>query len=153
MGINKDEIQIREITQDDIHALIEIEKSQNIVILKKKDILDDLTLNQNTSLYLCACYHNEIIGYIAAHYVVDTMDIISVVTEKNYESNGIATLLLSNIFDFAKIHEVKKIFLEVRKSNESAKKLYEKCNFNMIHTRKNYYKDNNEDACIYVKEI
>ena len=42
--------------------------------------------------------------------------------------------------------------LEVRKSNISAQKLYEKNGFKKISVRKNYY-DNIEDAFIYLKAL
>ena len=72
---------------------------------------------------------------------------------KEYENNGIATLLLNTVFNFAKENNITRIFLEVRPSNIHAIKLYEKNDFKTISTRKNYYKDNNEDAIIYLKEI
>ena len=44
-------------------------------------------------------------------------------------------------------------FLEVRISNLSAQRLYEKYGFKIAGTRKNYYADNGEDAYIMIKEM
>ena len=47
------------------------------------------------------------------------------------------------------------LFLEVRASNEAAISLYRAFGFNPVGTRKNYYKNPSEDACLmarYAKE-
>lgn len=145
-------ITIKKLEKNDINKILQIEKSQNVTILKETVILDDMS-NSNNTLYFGAIYNDIIVGYIAITYVIDTIDILSIVTMKNYENVGVATLLLEYIFNFAKKNNVNKIFLEVRTSNTKAINLYEKNNFKLISKRKNYYTDTKEDALIYLKEI
>lgn len=145
-------ITIKKLEKNDINKILQIEKSQNVTILKETVILDDMS-NSNNTLYFGAIYNDIIVGYIAITYVIDTIDILSIVTMKKYEHIGIATLLLEYIFNFAKKNNVNKIFLEVRTSNTKAINLYEKNNFKLISKRKNYYTDTKEDALIYLKEI
>ncbi len=145
-------ITIKKLEKSDINKILQIEKSQNVTILKETVILDDMS-NSNNTLYFGAIYNDIIVGYIAITYVIDTIDILSIVTMKNYENIGVATLLLEYIFNFAKKNNVNKIFLEVRTSNTKAINLYEKNNFKLISKRKNYYTDTKEDALIYLKEI
>ena len=145
-------ITIKKLEKNDINKILQIEKSQNVTILKETVILDDMS-NSNNTLYFGAIYNDIIVGYIAITYVIDTIDILSIVTMKNYETVGVATLLLEYIFNFAKKNNVNKIFLEVRTSNTKAINLYEKNNFKLISKRKNYYTDTKEDALIYLKEI
>ena len=145
-------ITIKKLEKNDINKILQIEKSQNVTILKETVILDDMS-NSNNTLYFGAIYNDIIVGYIAITYVIDTIDMLSIVTMKNYENIGVATLLLEYIFNFAKKNNVNKIFLEVRTSNTKAINLYEKNNFKLISKRKNYYTDTKEDALIYLKEI
>ena len=145
-------ITIKKLEKNDINKILQIEKSQNVTILKETVILDDMS-NSNNTLYFGAIYNDIIVGYIAITYVIDTIDILSIVTMKNYENVGVATLLLEYIFNFAKKNNVNKIFLEVRTSNTKAINLYEKNNFKLISKRKNYYTDTKEDALKYLKEI
>lgn len=145
-------ITIKKLEKNDINKILQIEKSQNVTILKETVILDDMS-NSNNTLYFGAIYNDIIVGYIAITYIIDTIDILSIVTMKNYENIGVATLLLEYIFNFAKKNNVNKIFLEVRTSNTKAINLYEKNNFKLISKRKNYYTDTKEDALIYLKEI
>ena len=145
-------ITIKKLEKSDINKILQIERSQNVTILKETVILDDMS-NSNNTLYFGAIYNDIIVGYIAITYVIDIIDILSIVTMKNYENVGVATLLLEYIFNFAKKNNVNKIFLEVRTSNTKAINLYEKNNFKLISKRKNYYTDTKEDALIYLKEI
>lgn len=145
-------ITIKKLEKNDINKILQIEKSQNVTILKETVILDDMS-NSNNTLYFGAIYNDIIVGYIAITYVIDSIDILSIVTMKSYENIGIASFLLEYIFNFAKKNNVNKIFLEVRTSNTKAINLYEKNNFKLISKRKNYYTDTKEDALIYLKEI
>ena len=45
------------------------------------------------------------------------------------------------------------VFLEVRRSNVSARRLYESCGFSAIGERRNYYKLPTEDAILYKKDL
>ena len=91
-------------------------------------------------------------GFITATYCLDESDIITVAVAPNYQNNGYGFMLIKALENALKSKGVTKIFLEVRRSNLSAIKLYEKANFKNISVRKNYY-DGVEDAIIYLLEI
>ena len=57
-------------------------------------------------------------------------------------------MLLQNVHEDARNKGVKRFFLEVRKSNEKALKLYEKAGFTRLSVRKAYYQDPVEDAIV-----
>ena len=61
---------------------------------------------------------------------------------------GIGTMLLKSMLDQCKVMNYKKIFLEVRVSNEKAINFYEKFGFSKDAIRNNYYTDNSEDALL-----
>jgi ribosomal-protein-alanine N-acetyltransferase len=98
-----------------------------------------------------AIYKEEIVGYISFNYIFD-IEIESVIVKSSYQRQGIGSLLLDYIFDFAEEHKINNVFLEVRKSNFAAISLYKKLGFKEISVRKNYYK-NNEDALILKKIV
>lgn len=141
-------ITISRMKNGDILEVKNIETSQNINILSIEAMKNDL-MNDNY-MYFIARLDNEIIGYIAISKVLDVVDILSIVVKEEYKRKGIATLLLEHIF---KLDNISKIMLEVRQSNLVAIRFYEKLGFIQIHTRKNYYSDNHEDAYIYEKII
>ena len=72
--------------------------------------------------------------------------------KKEFRKNGIAKLLLSNLYNKATTLSVFNILIEVRSNNQAAINLYEKENFEKIHIRKNYYSSPIDDAIIYRKQ-
>lgn len=64
---------------------------------------------------------------------------------------GLSVKLLQYLLDTAKINDAKEVFLEVRRSNDAARKLYEANGFNRIAVRKDYYDaaEGREDALLY----
>ena len=146
-----DNILISKMQDEDIDEALLAEQSHNIHILSTNILKEDI---KNKNYYYLVAKNNQkkIVGYIGISYVLDEADIISIVVHKDYTKNGIATLLLQEIFKFAKDNNIQKLMLEVRNSNIPAQKLYEKHGFKQITIRKNYY-DNSEDALIYEKEL
>lgn len=146
-----DNIIISKMQDEDIEEALLTEQSHNIHILSKNILKEDIK-NKNYNYLVAKNNNGKIIGYIGISYVLDSADIISIVVHKDYTQKGIATLLLQEIFAFAKENNIQKIMLEVRRSNIPAQKLYEKHGFKQIAIRNNYY-DNTEDALIYEKEL
>ena len=146
-----DNIIISKMQDEDIEEALLTEQSHNIHILSKNILKEDIK-NKNYNYLVAKNNDGKIIGYIGISYVLDSADIISIVVHKDYTQKGIATLLLQEIFAFAKENNIQKIMLEVRRSNLPAQKLYEKHGFKQIAIRNNYY-DNTEDALIYEKEL
>ena len=146
-----DNIIISKMQDEDIEEALLTEQSHNIHILSKNILKEDIK-NKNYNYLVAKNNDGKIIGYIGISYVLDSADIISIVVHKDYTKKGIATLLLQEIFAFAKENNIQKIMLEVRSSNLPAQKLYEKHGFKQIAIRKKYY-DNTEDALIYEKEL
>ena len=144
-------IEIFRAENSDVDKILKIEESLESKILSNASIITDLK-NKNC-YYFIAKYNNEFIGYVAASFLVDHLDIISVAVIENYRKNGVATRLLEKMFETAKILNIQNIFLEVRCSNISAISFYEKLGFKKISTRKHYYINPTEDALIYVKEL
>ena len=146
-----DNIIISKMQDEDIEEALLTEQSHNIHILSKNILKEDIK-NKNYNYLVAKNNDGKIIGYIGISYVLDSADIISIVVHKENKKKGIATLLLQEIFAFAKENNIQKIMLEVRSSNLPAQKLYEKHGFKQIAIRKKYY-DNTEDALIYEKEL
>lgn len=88
------------------------------------------------------------IGYMGYHLLFDEAEITNFVIEKNFQQQGIATRLLQAGLKQLKKKECKKIFLEVRESNQPAIRLYENNGFVRLGIRKNYYHEPEENAII-----
>lgn len=114
-----------------------------------KAILKEELINPN-SKYIVAKLGKEIIGFAGIKIILDEADIMNIVTKKAFRNNGIGSLLLKNLINISKNSKVKSINLEVKEDNLSAIHLYKKFGFQILGTRKNYYK--NKNAIIMKKD-
>ena len=106
-------------------------------------------IKSNLAYYICAVDENDkVLGYLGLWRVIDEAHITTLAVHPEHRREHIAQRLLLNMLDFCYQEKVKYITLEVRVSNEGAKKLYEKFGFMSLGIRKQYYQDNNEDAII-----
>ena len=86
------------------------------------------------------------IGYVIYWLVSGEIDIHNLAVDPRYRRRGVARSLLRSVVGDAKDRGVRRITLEVRKSNEAAQKLYQSLGFAEQGIRKGYYSDDGEDA-------
>ena len=97
----------------------------------------------------------KVVGFIDFLITFNSSTIMQVAVTKEFRKNGIATQLLSemeNSFPKEIDDLVETITLEVRESNEAAKKLYMKNGYKIVVIKTNYYKDG-ENAIYMIKRL
>ena len=99
---------------------------------------------ENILIYL---KDEKVVSYILSITYKNSIRIYSLAVDKNYQNMSLATKLCENIIN----NSNKKIYLEVRKSNEKAIRLYEKLGFKYQKILKNYYFD--EDGIKMLREF
>ena len=95
----------------------------------------------------------NIVGYILFNQILDEAEIYKIVVSKNFRNKQIAFKIIEFLLDELKKNNVKKIFLEVRKSNIPAISLYKKCGFIDIREIIDYYTNPKEDGIMMLKEV
>ena len=95
----------------------------------------------------------KVIAYGGMWIVIDESHVTNIAVLPEYRGLGVANVLVNGMIEMAKEMNVFNMTLEVRVSNESAIKLYEKHGFERNKIRPNYYKENNEDALIMWKKF
>ncbi len=108
-------------------------------------------LSNNFTDYLIAEDSKEfrkIIGYAGAWFVLDEVHIMTLGIEPEFRRNKIAEAFICAIIATALQNDSRSISLEVRASNEAAKKLYNKFAFQSLGMRKGYYDNPKEDALL-----
>ena len=95
----------------------------------------------------------NIVGYILFNQILDEAEIYKIVVSKEFRKKQIAFKIVEFLFDELKKNDVKKIFLEVRKSNIPAISLYKKCGFINIREIIDYYTNPKEDGIMMLKEV
>ena len=102
----------------------------------------------------CACYltvvneNNKCVGYMGVWRIIDEAHVTNLAVHPDFQGNCLAHFLILSSLKECYEDKIKYMTLEVRKSNERAKHIYEKFGFKSLGIRKKYYQDNNEDAII-----
>lgn len=104
-------------------------------------------------IYLVAEHNNKIIGYAGCVFAADEADITNIAVDSYVRRMGIGRRLLLCLVEQAQKAGLANIFLEVRVSNEAARRLYVQTGFEVVGLRKNFYSKPAEDGILMVKNL
>jgi ribosomal-protein-alanine N-acetyltransferase len=113
----------------------------------KEAIKHDMNENAH-SHYIVAEVNGEVAGFIGMWIIDYEAEINNVAVLPDYRGFGVGSLMLKTVLDAADKNGVKMISLEVRSGNYNAMAMYEKAGFVKVNVRREYYRDNGEDAII-----
>lgn len=142
------EIKIFRATESDAYDISLLEAECFSVPWTKENIID--SLNSATVFYV-AKQEDKTVGYLGMQNAMGDGYITNIAVTSEFRKMGVATKLLSALFDYATKSQMNFISLEVRKSNNPAISLYQKLGFKDVGTRKNFYTSPKEDAVIMTK--
>jgi ribosomal-protein-alanine N-acetyltransferase len=136
----------------DLDQVLRIERLSFSAPWSRAAFLSEL-LENDRARYFVARIGDQVVGYTGMWIIIDEGHITNVAVHPHWRNRGIATQLLDALDDVARANGVRRMTLEVRKSNIVAHTLYEKLGFRDAGIRRAYYRDNNEDAIIMWKEL
>ena len=105
-------------------------------------------LSRAGCVFLAAKSDGEIAGYIGMYSVLDEGNITNVAVFDAFRRRGIAEKLISELKSRCRQMRLSFVTLEVRAGNAAAISLYEKCGFERVGSRRNYYDHPDEDAVL-----
>ncbi len=91
----------------------------------------------------------DIAGFVCARVVAREWEIENIVVAEHKRRSGIADELLRELLRRVREQSGASIWLEVRESNEAARRLYKKHGFRETGKRREYYRNPVEDAVLY----
>lgn len=160
-------MQIRLATLDDLARILELERSTEtaahwtendyraaIAGTEPRRLTEVLEMDDTDSMLVQFADESRfapepgIQGFIVAQVVGQDAEIENVVIAQGLRRFGLGALLLEHLLNTLRNQEVTRIFLEVREGNTAARRLYEKAGFKVNGTRKNYYREPDEDALL-----
>ena len=94
---------------------------------------------------------DEVIAYVIGRLIAPEGEIYRVAVTPSRRQRGIGYRLLDYAVKTSKGQGLERLFLEVRSKNVPAINLYRAYGFKEIGTRKNYYKDPQDDAIVMLK--
>ena len=89
-----------------------------------------------------------LLGYAIAWFIVGEGEVGNVAVHPDARGLGIGARLLDEALAEARRREAEVVFLEVRESNDAARRLYESRGFVEVGRRRRYYRRPDEDALV-----
>ena len=107
--------------------------------------------------YQCTLYEleGELIGYSIVSLVAGEAHLLNLCMHPAHQGNGYGRAALEQVLKAAEGRQTATVFLEVRVSNTTARRLYESAGFNEIGQRFNYYptEEGREDALVFARDL
>ena len=129
-----------------VAAIAQIEKLCFSDPWSEKSIATELS--SKLSCWLVAMEDDILVGYVGSQSVLGESDMMNVAVHPDFRRQGIAEALVQGLMVALKEKGNYSLALEVRASNEPAKRLYGKLGFQQVGCRKNYYRNPREDGLI-----
>lgn len=143
---------IRDMNHDDLSMVSDIER-RSYEFPWSHGVFRDCLL----AGYQCVVLIRErrVAGYSILSVAAGEAHILNLCIDPEYRALGYGEKLLDELLYRARSASVREIFLEVRPSNETAIRLYQKKGFHKIAARPAYYqaREGREDAAVLVKKL
>jgi ribosomal-protein-alanine N-acetyltransferase len=92
-------------------------------------------------------------GFLVARTAADEMEILNLAVDPGARRQGVGSALLDAALEHGRSAVATRVFLEVRESNEAARRFYERHGFQVIGRRARYYRHPEEDAVLLGRRI
>lgn len=149
---------IRRMTEDDIPAVYVIEQLAHPDPWPEQTFHDCLRISfigfvieiNYASIRAKVNSQPKVLGYAILSYAADEGHILNFGIHPNVQKQGYGTQLIQYIVNWAREQRLKDLYLEVRASNKTAIRLYERHGFVRTGVRSNYYRTEHgrEDAFV-----
>jgi ribosomal-protein-alanine N-acetyltransferase len=141
-------IDYRRLQMRDLGPVEEIERSSYPTPWSRSMFAGELAKPASICLGAFDAETGDLLGYLIISRYVDAWHVMNVAVAPEQRRRGIATGMLDRLFELTAADGRRGYTLEVRVSNKSAIKLYERLGFRARGIRRGYYTDNREDALI-----
>lgn len=147
-----DRVAFRKMEVRDIEKVLRVEKACFRNPWTRQAFYNELTHNQ-FACYILAELEGDTIGYGGMWLIINEAHITNIAIHPDMQGKRFGLRLMLYLMGLAKLRGADKMTLEVRRSNEKAKNLYQKLGFTVTGVRPGYYSDNFEDALIMWVDI
>jgi len=153
--MNQQSIEITRMVMRDIDEVLTIENSSFSAPWSRDIFVRELQLpiSRNLIAKIYKTYIYDIAGYMTYWVIAGEIQIHKITVKNELRKTGIASALMTEMIRLANIEGAACCTLEVGRSNESAKKLYEKFGFTVTSVRPHYYAESGEDAMIMCADL
>jgi len=144
-------LNVRSMKSSDVESVARLEQQIFTDAWSEKSILD--TMNQSQAFILVSEEDNVINGYCIVYFVLDEAEIARIAVDSAMRKQGVGQELLRATCRVGMQKGIARILLDVRESNDSARRFYRAFGFEEDGIRKNFYQNPNEHAVLMSMSI
>jgi ribosomal-protein-alanine N-acetyltransferase len=137
---------IRPATQEDLPLIAEIERRCHLAPWTEDHFREELAKPYSRVWLLTDDEtDSQMLGYVVFWTLMDEAQILNIVVDLPHRGLGHAKRMLQKVITTVAKTELKRVILDVRKSNTPAIQLYQRLGFTITQVRKGFY-SNGEDG-------
>lgn len=145
-------ISFRSMTLADVERVHEIDTLSFSMPWSERSYRFELTENRHSIVLVADASSPDgtslVVGMIVIWVILDEAHIATIAIHPDFRGYGTGRRLLARGLIAAYERGARLSYLEVRKGNLTAQRIYEQFGFQVVGERPRYYKDNNEDALL-----
>ncbi|OGS99259.1 MAG: ribosomal-protein-alanine N-acetyltransferase [Gallionellales bacterium RIFCSPLOWO2_12_FULL_59_22] len=144
---------MRAMARDDVDAVLAIEQAVQRFPWTRGNFAD--ALNCGYDCRVDEVDNGAIRGYAILMPVADEAELLAIGVAQAEQRKGLGSAMLAGMLDMAREKNLRRVFLEVRASNDAAIALYRRAGFGEIGLRRDYYQNasGSEDALVMACEL
>jgi ribosomal-protein-alanine N-acetyltransferase len=143
---------IRPMQSEDIPRVMEIDRLSFPLPWSENSFRKELAENEHAYFFVAdevaGAARADVVGFAGYWYIVDECHISTLAVHPTWRRQGLGELLLRAVLQHAMDQGAVLATLEVRQTNLRAQALYQKYGFDVVGRRRQYYRDNGEDALL-----
>ncbi len=147
---DEDVVQFRSMELTDLPEVMRIENLSHLFPWSERVMRDCLQAG-----YTCSVIelHQLVVGFSLLSFAADEAHLLNICIDPMFQRQGLGRHLMEHVLRQSRENKVKRIFLEVRISNQGALNLYQSMGFRQIGIRRGYYpaEEGKEDALVLSK--
>ena len=133
---------------EDLGGLLAVEQASFLNPWTREMYLAELQNPAVSHLLVAKDPTGQVTGFCGFWCVADELHINNLAVLPEHRRQGIASAILSRVFAEGRRAGAARATLEVRRSNDIARRLYERFGFTVAGVRRGYYRQPEEDALI-----
>ena len=145
-------VRIVPLTMDRVDEVLEIERLSFTDPWSREMFRSELEVGGGTYARM-ALRGGRLAGYLLAVLIEDEAHLGNLAVHPSERRTGVGQKLLDDLVQTARTSGIGRITLEVRRSNDNARKFYLRNNFIDVAMRKNYYRNPHEDAMVMLRSL
>ncbi len=100
-----------------------------------------------------ALWQGTVVGYSIGWFVLDELHVLNLAVDPERRRRGVARELLRDLLAAAEKQGCRHAALELRSSNQDARRLYQEYGFKPVAIRRDYYRCPTEDALVMLLDL